>query len=125
MSDMDAWWRLVRRACGIPDIVSDENVLRYAIARSIIGNAAPSRDEAATTWQVAQAVVERGARGELDEFLVGVSNASTTANLVAPPAAPQMAGLVDWQNDQARKLLERVGAYVADHPFAGDPAAGV
>jgi hypothetical protein len=123
------WFLLIRRLCGVPDVVSDEIALKAVCAHFLLMVDTELRDEYAATDSTQDAahaivgrVVNKGNAGELDWFLMdtpgphGVDGLEAAANLCIEGWTPPS----EFRLKFAVELLGHLGEYVADHRFQAD-----
>jgi hypothetical protein len=120
------WWLFVRRAVGVPDIVSEANG-DAAVAHRVIAALTMEPSEAeqqpleARVIRVARAVSRAGARGGLDQMITPFNfdpDPVAFATGLAILAVRREAESDDENDDELiRHVIRRVAAYVHEHPY--------
>lgn len=122
----DRWLLTLRRAFGVPDLVTDANA-REAILLELLQYIAPERpmgggvavdvDQYASSQKILDRFLVMAAQGDMDGCLVVTGNSVEDAQETISLALAQAAGNETQTASAARYLLEKIVAEVKARPF--------
>lgn len=114
------WWMALRRAYGVPDIVTDDGALTH-VAASITGSpsATVGIDDSHTAGAMtAWLVTDLGEHGELDGVLLG--DEATGPEAICRNGASRCPGNIKLQDNTGSlsiDVVRKVCEYVKKHPY--------
>jgi hypothetical protein len=129
--DEERWWKLLRRAFRIPDIVSDchtESAVTHALLQRLPPLSPsirtrpgfdPHQERVDDSGTIVRAIVQTGGKGELDELFVALGLFRADRNTLierfrSKTGFVETPGLIE-------KAFEVVTDYVKVHPFEDSP----
>ncbi len=127
MPNHEDWKLLLRRSFGIPDLIDDGVANRSLQEQASTGIPIPAMthnpSEDAKQWpMIVDAIIykvrDRGERGQLDEYLLGMDGATLdkTANEISAAIPPRVAE----ESEVAKRVLVSVRTFVRSHPFRAE-----